>query len=71
MGVPHLSNRAGHQARSWSRRGILAALAAAPAAAALAGTLDSARTKWTSVRNPRSGTEYTVTAKAGARPRRR
>ncbi|GHI03077.1 Ig-like domain-containing protein [Streptomyces cellostaticus] len=137
MGVPQISNRSGQQARSWSRRGLLAALGAAPATAALAGcgssadasasaggtgtgasssargattkkatiavtpaagtkkagftspvevtvtdgtlasvqvtgndgstlagTLDSARTKWTSVRNPCSGTKYTVTAKA-------
>ncbi|MFE1315574.1 Ig-like domain-containing protein [Streptomyces sp. NPDC058755] len=134
MGVSHISNRSGQRARGWSRRGILAALGAVPAAAlagcsssadasaasdgkgatasaraattkkatiavtpaagtkkadftspvevtvtdstltsvhvtgndgsTLAGTLDSARTKWTSARNPYSGTEYTVTAKA-------
>ncbi|MEU5312468.1 Ig-like domain-containing protein [Streptomyces sp. NPDC021562] len=30
----------------------------------LAGSFDAARTKWTSARNPYSGTRYTVTAKA-------
>ncbi|MGW2741617.1 L,D-transpeptidase [Streptomyces sp. NPDC001450] len=130
MGVSHISNRSGQRSRGWSRRGILAALGAVPAAtvagcgssaasggkgatastqaattkkatiavtpaagtkkagftspvevtvtdgtlssvhvtgndgSTLAGTLNSARTKWTSARNPYSGTKYTVTAKA-------
>ncbi|MEU2427546.1 Ig-like domain-containing protein [Streptomyces sp. NPDC007851] len=134
MGVQHISNGSGRQSGKWSRRGILAALGAVPAGAALAGcsssadapattsgdgatapvksatrkatitvtpasgttkadftgpvsvtvtdgtlasvtvtgndgstlagTFDEARTKWTSARNPYSGTKYTVTAKA-------
>ncbi|MEV6050873.1 Ig-like domain-containing protein [Streptomyces sp. NPDC052107] len=135
MSVAHISNRSGRQPRRWSRRGLLAALGAAPAAAALAGcgssadastaadgkgatasartagakpatitvtpadgtrkagfsspvevtvsagtlasvevtgndgsslagTFNTARTKWTSSRNPYSGTKYTVTARA-------
>ncbi|MEV5959117.1 Ig-like domain-containing protein [Streptomyces sp. NPDC051987] len=134
MGVQHISNGSGRQSGTWCRRGILAALGAVPAGAALAGcgssadasagtdgksatasvksaarkatitvtpasgtrkaeftspvevtvtdgTLASvtvagndgstlaggfndARTKWTSARNPYSGTKYTVTAKA-------
>ncbi|MEV8560568.1 Ig-like domain-containing protein [Streptomyces sp. NPDC051917] len=135
MSVAHISNRSGRQPRRWSRRDLLAALGAAPAAAALAGcgssadtstaadgkgptasartagakpatitvtpadgtrkagfsspvevtagagtlasvevtgndgsslagTFNAARTKWTSARNPYSGTKYTVTARA-------
>lgn len=134
MGVSHISNRSGQRSRGWSRRGILAALGAVPAAAlagcsssadasaaadgkgatasaraattkratiavtpaagakkadftspvevtvtdgtlasvhvagndgsTLEGTLNSAGTKWTSARNPYSGTKYTVTAEA-------
>ncbi|GGN27440.1 L,D-transpeptidase [Streptomyces fuscichromogenes] len=134
MGVQHISNRSGRQSGKWSRRGILAALGAVPAGAALAGcssstdaaattagkgatasaksatkkatisvtpvsgtrkadftapvevtvadgtlasvtvagndgaalagTFNDARTKWTSAKNPYSGTKYTVTAKA-------
>ncbi|MER6540325.1 Ig-like domain-containing protein [Streptomyces sp900105755] len=134
MGVQHISNGSGPQPGTWSRRGILAALGAVPAGAALAGcsssadasattdgkgatasgksaakkatitvtpvsgtrkadfttpvevtvtdgtlasvtvagddgstlpgTFDDARTKWTSAKNPYSGTKYTVTAKA-------
>ncbi|WP_181802823.1 L,D-transpeptidase [Streptomyces shenzhenensis] len=134
MGVQHISNRFGRQSGKWSRRGILAALGAVPAGAALAGcssaadasaatdgkgatasaksatkkatisvtpasgtqkagfsapvevtvtdgtlasvtvagndgstlagTFNDAKTKWTSARNPYSGTKYTVTAKA-------
>ncbi|MFF4399116.1 Ig-like domain-containing protein [Streptomyces sp. NPDC001480] len=140
MGVSHISNRAGQSARTWSRRGILGILGAAPASAVLAGcdsspgssggtgtaqaanggatasaqaattkkatitvtpaagtkkadftsrvevtatdgtlasvkvtgddgstlagSYNDARTKWTSTKNPYSGTKYTVTAKA-------
>ncbi|MEV6117009.1 Ig-like domain-containing protein [Streptomyces sp. NPDC052109] len=134
MEVAHISNRSGRQPGRWSRRGLLAALGAAPAAAALAGcsssadastaggkgstasagsataqqatiavtpadgtrkagftspvevtvsagalesvqvtgndgstlagTFNAARTRWTSSRNPYSGTKYTVTARA-------
>ncbi|MGW3130723.1 L,D-transpeptidase [Streptomyces sp. NPDC001123] len=134
MGVQHISNGSGRQSGRWSRRGILAALGAVPAGAALAGcgssadasagsagkgatasaksatkkatitvtpvsgtkkadfttpvevtvtdgtlasvtvagndgstlsgTFNDARTKWTSAKNPYSGTKYTVTAKA-------
>ncbi|SOE07879.1 Ig-like domain-containing protein [Streptomyces sp. Ag109_G2-15] len=134
MGVSHISNRSGQRSRGWSRRGILAALGAVPAAAlagcsssadasaasdgkgatataraattkkatitvtpapgtrkagftspvevtvadgtltsvtvtgndgsTLSGSFNDARTKWTSARNPYSGTKYTVTAKA-------
>ncbi|MFF4118304.1 Ig-like domain-containing protein [Streptomyces sp. NPDC001714] len=134
MGVQHISNESGRQSGRWSRRGILAALGAVPAGAALAGcgssadasagsagkgatasaksatkkatitvtpvsgtkkadfttpvevtvtdgtlvsvtvagndgstlsgTFNDARTKWTSAKNPYSGTKYTVTAKA-------
>ncbi|MFD5406695.1 L,D-transpeptidase [Streptomyces griseorubiginosus] len=133
MGVPHISNRSGRERERWSRRGVLAALGAVPAAAVLtgcggsadasdasessatpsaraaakkaaiavtpadgtskadfaspvqvtvtdgtlasvkvtgndgstlAGTLNEARTRWTSARNPYSGTKYTVTATA-------
>ncbi|MFG2966609.1 MULTISPECIES: Ig-like domain-containing protein [unclassified Streptomyces] len=134
MGVQHISNRSGRQSEKWSRRGILAALGAVPAGAALAGcsssadasastddkgatasvksattkatitvtpvsgtkkadfaspvevtvadgtlssvtvagndgsslsgTFNDAKTKWTSAKNPYSGTKYTVTAKA-------
>ncbi|MEU3521286.1 Ig-like domain-containing protein [Streptomyces sp. NPDC006654] len=132
MGVQHISNRYGRQSGTWSRRGLLAALGAVPAGAALAGcgssadasaapdgkgatasaksatrkatiavtpadgttkadfsspvrvtvtdgtlasvrvtgndgstlagTLNAARTRWTSAGNPYSGTKYTVTA---------
>ncbi|MEV5872722.1 Ig-like domain-containing protein [Streptomyces sp. NPDC052101] len=135
MSVAHISNRSGRQPGGWSRRGLLAALGTAPAAAALAGCgssagastatddkgatasshaatekpatiavtpgngtrkagftspvevavsagalasvqvtgndgttlaggFNAARTRWTSLRNPYSGTTYTVTAKA-------
>ncbi|MFF7046810.1 Ig-like domain-containing protein [Streptomyces griseorubiginosus] len=133
MGVPHISNRSGRERERWSRRGVLAALGAVPAAvvltgcgdsadasdasessatpsaraaaqkatiavtpadgtteadfaspvqvtvtdgtlasvkvtgndgSTLAGTLNAARTRWTSTRNPYSGTKYTVTATA-------
>ncbi|MGY5012652.1 L,D-transpeptidase [Streptomyces sp. 900105755] len=134
MGVQHISNGSGRQSGTWSRRGILTALGAVPAGAALAGcsssadasaatdgkgatasvksatkkatitvtpvsgtkkaefttpvvvtvadgtlasvtvagndgstlsgTFDDAKTKWTSAKNPYSGTKYTVTAKA-------
>jgi hypothetical protein len=134
VGVQHISNRSGRQSGKWSRRGILAALGAVPAGAALAGcssstdaaaatdgkgatasvksatkkatitvspvsgakkadfttpvevtvtdgtlasvtvagndgatlsgTFNAAKTKWTSAKNPYSGTKYTVTAKA-------
>lgn len=134
MGVQHISNGSGRQSGRWSRRGILAALGAVPAGAALAGcgssadasagsagkgatasaksatkkatitvtpvsgtkkadfttpvevtvtdgtlasvtvagndgstlsgTFNDARTKWTSAKDPYSGTKYTVTAKA-------
>ncbi len=130
MGVPHISNPSEQEPQdppNWSRRGILAALGAVPAAVltgcsgspeasattrasasakaarkavvtvtpadgtrhagfatpvevtvtdgtlasvtvtgadggALAGSLDAARTKWTSTQNPYSGTTYTVSA---------
>ncbi|WP_443080776.1 Ig-like domain-containing protein [Streptomyces sp. PTD9-10] len=42
MGVSLISNRSGQRSRGWSRRGILAALGAVPAAAALAGCSSSA-----------------------------
>lgn len=130
MGVPHISNRSERQPQGWSRRGMLAALGAVPAAvvltgcsgsadategssarsaraavkkaaiavtpadgtvkadfsrpvrvtvtdgtlasvkvtgndgSTLAGSLDAAKTTWTSARNPYSGTKYTVTATA-------
>lgn len=131
MGVPHISNRSEQQSERWSRRGILVALGAVPAAAALtgcsgsadaseatkatasvkaatkkptlsvtpadgtkkagfaspvevtvtdgtlssvrvtgndgatlAGSFNDAKTKWTSAKNPYSGTKYTVAAKA-------
>ncbi|MFF4545944.1 Ig-like domain-containing protein [Streptomyces sp. NPDC001406] len=133
MGVSHISHRSGRQSR-WTRRGLLAAFGAVPAAAlagcgesadgspaadgkdatgsaravtakkatiavtpasgtrkaefdspvevtvthgtlasvtvtgndgsALSGSYNDARTKWTSAKNPCSGTEYTVTARA-------
>ncbi|CAM5347677.1 L,D-transpeptidase [Streptomyces canus] len=130
MGVPHISNRSGRQPERWSRRGMLAALGAVPAAvvltgcsgsadasegtqtasvraaakkaaitvspadgtkkadfaapvevtvtdgtlasvkvtgndgSTLAGTLDDAKTTWTSTTNPYSGTKYTVAVTA-------
>lgn len=130
MGVPHISNRSERQPAGWSRRGMLAALGAVPAAvvltgcsgsadasegtatpsvraaakkaaftvtpadgtakaafsspvrvtvtdgtlasvkvtgndgSTLTGSLDDARTTWTSAKNPYSGTRYTVTATA-------
>lgn len=132
MGASRISNRSGQGSRTWSRRGILGLLGAAPAAVltgcassasasgtggkgatasaqaateratvtvtpaagtakadfsspvevsvaggtlasvkvtaadgtSLPGDLNDARTKWTSSRNPYSGTKYTVTAKA-------
>ncbi|MEW1778331.1 Ig-like domain-containing protein [Streptomyces sp. NPDC086777] len=134
MGVQHISNGSGRRSGTWSRRGILAALGAVPAGAALAGcsssadasagtggkgatasvksaakkatitvtpvsgtrkadfttpvevtvadgtlasvtvagndgstlagSFNDAKTKWTSAKNPYSGTKYTVTAKA-------
>ncbi|MGW2962862.1 L,D-transpeptidase [Streptomyces sp. NPDC001220] len=42
MGVQHISNGSGRQSRRWSRRGLLAALGAVPAGAALAGCGSSA-----------------------------
>ncbi|MER5526524.1 Ig-like domain-containing protein [Streptomyces sp. NPDC002677] len=42
MGVQHISNGSGRQSRRWTRRGILAALGAVPAGAALAGCSSSA-----------------------------
>ncbi|MCT9075392.1 L,D-transpeptidase [Streptomyces fulvoviolaceus] len=42
MGVPHISNRSEQQSERWSRRGILVALGAVPAAAALTGCSGSA-----------------------------
>ncbi|MER6224044.1 L,D-transpeptidase [Streptomyces sp. 900105755] len=42
MGVQHISNGSGRQSGTWSRRGILAALGAVPAGAALAGCSSSA-----------------------------
>ncbi|MEU9155173.1 Ig-like domain-containing protein [Streptomyces sp. NPDC048417] len=42
MGVQHISNGSGRQSRRWTRRGILAALGAVPAGAALAGCGSSA-----------------------------
>ncbi|WP_406447180.1 Ig-like domain-containing protein [Streptomyces sp. NBC_01613] len=130
MGVSHISNRSEQQSQRWSRRGLLAVLGAAPAAAVLtgcsgsadasegtakaaasakaaakkptvsvtpadgtkkagfadpvevtvadgtlasvkvtgndgstlAGSFNDAKTKWTSAKNPYSGTKYTVTA---------
>ncbi|MEU6257840.1 Ig-like domain-containing protein [Streptomyces sp. NPDC047043] len=130
MGVSHISNRSEQQSERWSRRGLLAVLGIAPAAAALtgcsssagasegttksdtsakaaakrptvsvtpadgtkkagfsspvevtvtdgtlasvkvtgndgstlAGSFNDAKTKWTSAKNPYSGTKYTVSA---------
>jgi hypothetical protein len=42
VGVQHISNGSGRQSGRWSRRGILAALGAVPAGAALAGCSSSA-----------------------------
>ncbi|MFF7277560.1 L,D-transpeptidase [Streptomyces griseorubiginosus] len=42
MGVPHISNRSGRQPQRWSRRGMLAALGAVPAAVVLTGCSGSA-----------------------------
>jgi hypothetical protein len=130
VGVPHISNRSERQPERWSRRGMLAALGAVPAAVALtgcsgsadasvgtstasaraaakkaaitvtpadgtkkadfagpvevtvtdgslasvkvtgndgstlAGSLDDAKTRWTSTTNPYSGTRYTVAVTA-------
>ncbi|MFJ9538523.1 Ig-like domain-containing protein [Streptomyces sp. NPDC101225] len=130
MGVAHISNRSEQPSRTWSRRGLLAVLGIAPAAAALtgcsgsadaspeavrtstkaaakkptisvtpadgtrkaafsspvevtvtdgtlasvkvtgndgstlAGSLNTAKTRWTSTANPYSGTKYTVSAAA-------
>ncbi|MFI8067491.1 Ig-like domain-containing protein [Streptomyces sp. NPDC086033] len=42
MGVPHISNRSEREPERWSRRGMLAALGAVPAAVALTGCSGSA-----------------------------
>ncbi|MFF4250227.1 Ig-like domain-containing protein [Streptomyces sp. NPDC001663] len=60
MGVSHISNRSEQQSEKWSRRGLLAVLGIAPAAAALTGCSSSAGA---SEGTPKSDTSAKAAAK--------
>ncbi|WP_405514783.1 Ig-like domain-containing protein [Streptomyces canus] len=71
MGVPHISNRSERQPETWSRRGMLAALGAVPAAVVLTGCSGSADasegTSTASVRAAAKKAAITVTPADGTR----